>query len=208
VPIATARLEGTGLYLRPHEPGDAPALLDVVVRNRDFLSGFEPPRPEGHYTLEGQKLLVQVDRERWDAGVRYAFGIFLPSGRVAGRVALDNVVMGAWHNATLGYYVDRELNGRGLCTRAVALVAQFAFEHAGLHRIQAAVMPHNAASVRVLEKVGFRHEGLAKRYLFIDGAWEDHDIYALTVEDWSYRGSRTGPLRSSRRHIGPMSVRA
>lgn len=102
-----------------------------------------------------------------------------------GRVALDNVVLGAWHNATIGYFIDEQHNGRGLATSAVRLVCKFGFEDAGLHRIQAGVMPRNAASARVLEKVGFRREGLAKRYLFIAGAWEDHDIYALTTEDWA-----------------------
>jgi [ribosomal protein S5]-alanine N-acetyltransferase len=154
------------------------------VRNREFLSAYEPPRPDAYYTLDGQRTIVAVDAERWSAGARFAFGIFLPSGRIAGRVALDNVVMGAWHNATIGYFVDRELNGRGLCTRAVALVAEFAFARAGLHRIQAGVMPRNVAPARVLQKLGFRHEGLAKRYLYIKGTWEDHDIYALTTEDW------------------------
>jgi ribosomal-protein-alanine N-acetyltransferase len=155
------------------------------VRNRDYLSEFEPPRPESHYTLEGQARLVEIDRERWDAAARYAFGIFLSSGEVIGRVALDNVVMGAWHNATIGYFVDGAATGRGFATQAVALACRFAFEDAGLHRVQGAVMPNNKASARVLEKVGFRHEGLAQRYLFIDGAWRDHDIYALTAEDWA-----------------------
>ena len=173
------------MYLRPYAASDAEALVELLARNRDFLSEYEPPRPESHYTLEGQRRLVQIDVERWEAGARYAFGIFLPSGRIAGRVALDNVVMGAWHNATLGYYVDRGLNGRGLATEAVRLICGFAFDTAGLHRIQAGVMPRNAASARVLAKVGFRHEGLAKHYLFINRRWEDHDIYALTVEDRS-----------------------
>jgi ribosomal-protein-alanine N-acetyltransferase len=125
-----------------------------------------------------------MDGERWAAGERYAFGVFLPDGSVVGRVALDNVVRGAWRNATIGYYVDRAHNGRGVATGAVTLACRFGFDNAGLHRIQAGVMPRNAASARVLEKVGFRREGLARRYLFIAGAWEDHDIYALTVEDW------------------------
>ena len=94
--------------------------------------------------------------------------------------------MGAWHNATLGYYVDEELNGRGIATKAVVLACEFAFSKLGLHRIQAGIMPRNVASARVVQKAGFRHEGLAERYLYIAGSWEDHDIYALTVEDWPH----------------------
>ena len=156
----------------------------MALRNRDFLSAYEPPRPDAYYTIEGQRAVIEVDGERWSDGSRFAFGAFLSSGRLAGRVALDNIVMGAWRNATLGYYVDRELNGRGVATRAVALAVDFAFERLGLHRVQAGIMPRNAASARVVGKLGFRHEGLAERYLYIGGSWEDHDIYALTVEDW------------------------
>ncbi len=93
------------------------------------------------------------------------------------------VVRGPWQNANIGYYVDRTWNGRGVCTEAVGLVVGFAFDRAGLHRVQAAVMPRNTPSIRVLEKNGFRREGLAPRYLQIDGVWENHVIFARTTED-------------------------
>jgi [ribosomal protein S5]-alanine N-acetyltransferase len=182
------RLEGPDLYLRPYQPGDAEAQLDLVLRNRDFLHAFEPPRPDAHYTLAGQRELITIDRDRWASGVRFAFGVFTTSGEIIGRVALDNVVLGAWHNATVGYWIDRAHNGRGIGTRAVLLAVRFGFEEAALHRIQAGVMPRNVASARLLRKLGFRIEGRALHYLYIDGVWEDHDIYALTVEDWP-----TGP---------------
>jgi ribosomal-protein-alanine N-acetyltransferase len=104
---------------------------------------------------------------------------------LVGRVSLDNVVRGAWQNATLGYFVDQEHNGKGIATEAVRLSAAYAFKEASLHRIQAGVMPRNARSIRVLEKVGFRFEGVSLRYLQINGVWEDHNMYALTLEDWS-----------------------
>lgn len=170
--------------MRPYEPADAEAQLALVLRNKDFLAAYEPPRPEEHYTLEGQRKLVAIDRGSWDAGTRLAFAVFLPTGELVGRVALNNIVLGAWHNATIGYYLDRELNGRGLMTEAVLLVVRFGFERAGLHRVQAGVMPRNVASARVLAKLGFRHEGRALHYLYINGVWEDHDMYALTIEDW------------------------
>lgn len=91
---------------------------------------------------------------------------------------------GAWDNATLGYFVDGERNGRGYATQAVRQVVGFAFSNAGLHRVQAAVMPTNVASARVLQKNGFRCEGRSPRYLRIAGAWEDHDVYAVTAEEW------------------------
>ena len=76
----------------------------------------------------------------------------------------------------------------GHATRAVRLALRFAFEHAGLHRVQPAIIPRNLRSVRVAEKAGFRLEGRALRYLKINGTWEDHDVYALTVEDWDAMG--------------------
>lgn len=103
---------------------------------------------------------------------------------------LSNVVRGAWGNCTIGYFVDHGRNGLGYATEAVGLAVRFAFDHAGLHRVQAAVMPRNVRSIRVVEKNGFRYEGLARRYLQIDGRWEDHNIYAITVED---RTSPPGP---------------
>ena len=179
------RLEDGDVSIRPYETGDAEAQLELILRNRNFLAAYEPPRPDSHYTLAGQRELVSLDRLRWDEGTRFAFGVFGPSGDVCGRVALDNVVMGAWHNATIGYYVDEASNGRGIATRAVLLAVRFGFESAGLHRVQAGVMPRNRASARVLSKLGFRREGRAKHYLYINGVWEDHDIYAVTVEDWT-----------------------
>ena len=108
-----------------------------------------------------------------------------------GRVALANVVRGPWQNATLGYWISADAGGRGHATRAVRLILRFAFEHAGLHRVQPAVIPRNERSIRVVERVGFRREGRAARYLKINGVWEDHDIFALTREDWERHGGRS-----------------
>jgi [ribosomal protein S5]-alanine N-acetyltransferase len=99
-------------------------------------------------------------------------------------VALSNVSRGGWQNATLGYYVDERHNGCGYATQAVRLILDFAFGRARLHRVQAAVLPRNVASQRVLQKSGFSREGRSTKYLQINGVWEDHDVYAITAEDW------------------------
>lgn len=101
-----------------------------------------------------------------------------------GRVALSNVSRGAWQNATLGYYIDKASTRKGYATDAVRLALQFAFGSAGLHRVQAAVLPRNVASRRVLEKAGFVREGRSTKYLQINGVWEDHEMFAVTAEDW------------------------
>jgi ribosomal-protein-alanine N-acetyltransferase len=179
------RASVSGLYIRPLEMEDAPALLDLRVRNRASFRPFEPVQGERHFTLEGQwdEIATCAQDARLDR--RYAFGIFLsPDDEIVGRIALSNVARGAWQNATVGYYVAVEHQGRGYATEALRLVLRFAFEEAGLHRVQAGVVPENRASARVLEKAGFRREGMAERYINIDGRWRDHLIFAITKEDW------------------------
>ena len=179
------------MYVRPLGLGDARALLDLRVRNRANFQPFEPTHSERHFTLEGQRREIAACADDALADRRYAFGIFRAADdALVGRITLSNVARGAWQNATVGYYVDRRWQGRGYATQAVRLVLAFAFREAGLHRVQAGVVPHNPASARVLEKAGFRREGHAPRYLEIDGAWRDHDLFAITVEEWDARAAR------------------
>jgi ribosomal-protein-alanine N-acetyltransferase len=187
------RLEDGATAIRPTEPADARAQLQLRIANRDHTGPWDPVRDESFYTEAGQRLELDLDQRSWSAGTAYAFGVLdLDAGdRLIGRVALSNVVRGPWQNATLGYWIDKDALGRGHATRAVRLALRFAFEHAGLHRVQPAIIPRNARSVRVAEKVGFRLEGRALRYLKINGVWEDHDVYALTLEDWRAMSSRT-----------------
>jgi ribosomal-protein-alanine N-acetyltransferase len=175
----------TDVYIRPLERDDAPALLDLRVRNRAAFQPFEPIQGERHYTLAGQRDEIAQCANDARLDRRYAFGIFLsPGGDIVGRIALSNVARGAWQNATIGYYVDGRHQGRGYATEAIRLVLRFAFKEADLHRVQAGVVPENRASARVLEKAGFRPEGLAARYININGRWRDHLIFAITREDW------------------------
>lgn len=172
-------------YIRRLMMGDAAPMLALRNRNRDFLQPWEPLRQEEYFTLGVQQLEIERSVREWSADRNFAFGIFdARSDELVGRLALSNVVRGAWQNTTLGYFVGHEHNGRGHCTAAVALGLEFAYETARLHRVQAATMPRNAASARVLAKNGFTFEGVARRYLRINGRWEDHNVYSLTVEDW------------------------
>ncbi len=136
--------------------------------------------------------------QQWLDDRAYAFGVFeLGSGALVGRVSLSNVVRGAWQNATIGYWIGEKQGGRGYATESVELAVRFAFGRARLHRIQAAVMPRNVRSIRVIEKVGFRYEGHSPRYLRINDVWEDHNMYALTAEDPRPRFPPAGPPRGS-----------
>ena len=169
--------------IRPLDLVDAEAMLGLRIKNRNFLAPFEPYRSEIAYTLTGQRQQIAADQDAFAADKRFAFGIFLGDDLV-GRVSLDNVVRGAWQNATIGYFVDQERNGLGIGTDAVREAVAYGFDEGELHRIQAGVMPRNLRSIRVLEKVGFRHEGVSLRYLQINRVWEDHNMYALTIEEW------------------------
>jgi [ribosomal protein S5]-alanine N-acetyltransferase len=178
------RLAGERIALRAFAPGDVSELTALRVRNREFLGPWEPRRSEGFFTEAGQRAEIERDRHEWAADRTYAFAIVeRDGGAMRGRIALANVVRGAWENATLGYFVDQAVGSRGYATEAVSLALDFAFGPCRLHRVQAAVMPKNARSRRVLEKNGFRHEGFSPRYLRLDGDWRDHDLFAITVEE-------------------------
>ncbi|MFN2490480.1 MAG: GNAT family N-acetyltransferase [Actinomycetota bacterium] len=176
----------TSVYLRSLRLSDASSVLDLRLRNRDFFRPFEPLQSERHFTLPGQREEIERCIEDADRDRRYAFGVFArDDNEIVGRIALSNVSRGAWQNATIGYYVDRWRSGRGYATDAVRLALRFAFEVARLHRVQGAALPDNIASIRVLEKAGFRREGVAKSYIEINGRWRDHEIFAITQEDWN-----------------------
>jgi ribosomal-protein-alanine N-acetyltransferase len=157
----------------------------VRIANRTFLEPFEPLRTDEFFSLKTQSDQIRAGEVQWRSDQAYAFGVFeTDTDELVGRVALSNIVRGAWHNATLGYFITKDRGGRGYASAAVEQAVAFAFNEARLHRVQAGVMPRNNASVRVLEKNGFRHEGFSPRYLNINGVWEDHDLYAITVEEW------------------------
>jgi ribosomal-protein-alanine N-acetyltransferase len=189
--VPRVRLEQRVTAVRPFVRSDLEELLALRVSNREFLAPFEATREDAFFTRAAQSREITLDGDAWTAGLGFAFAVIHlgedGSERLIGRVALSNIVRGAWQNATVGYWISEDACGLGHATVALGLVVEFAFEHAGLHRVQPAIMPRNVRSRRVVEKNGFRHEGCAVRYLQIDGVWEDHDIFALTAEEWRAR---------------------
>ncbi|NIK71592.1 MULTISPECIES: GNAT family protein [unclassified Paenibacillus] len=173
-----------GIYLRLLELGDAKPMLELKLRNRAFSQPFEPIRGEGHYTLEEQVKEISNGISAAQREQAYFYGVFLREGdELIGRIALTSVSRGVFQNAYMGYFIDQAHNGRGYATSAVSEAVSKAFAELQLHRIQAGVMPKNERSIRVLQKAGFRQEGLAQRYLKINGQWEDHLLFAITKED-------------------------
>lgn len=178
------RIDGESIVLRPLTPDDTDEFLSLRVRNRTFFEPYEPQTTDVDFTRASIRRQLETAMEEDRAGASYSFGIFdRTDGAMAGRIRLSNVFRGVWRNANVGYYVDQERGGRGIATEALRLVCRFAITDAELHRVQAGVMPDNERSIRVLEKAGLRREGLALRYLLINGAWRDHYLYAITAEE-------------------------
>ena len=185
VPLAT-RVVGPRVVLRAQRASDAPALLDFHRRNADHLRPWRPAPAPGTNPLTRAAIEsgIHTARAQWRRDAKYDLVVVsrAPGEPIVGSAALS-IQRGAFQNAYLGYHIDGELQGQGLMTEAVGLALDFAFGVLGLHRIQAAILPRNDASRRVLAKCGFRREGLALRYLQIAGRWEDHELHAITREE-------------------------
>jgi ribosomal-protein-alanine N-acetyltransferase len=171
----------SNIFLRLVHPSDAAELADFHTRNREPAAEFEAVRPAEFFTFAGQQNQIQsaLDLHSQDRAFPCLI-CFNETGKIVGRANLSNIVRGVFQNANLGYIIDHAHNGRGIATKAVGLLVNYAFTGLNLHRLEAATLLHNYGSQRVLEKNGFRREGLAKDYLFINGKWQDHFIFART----------------------------
>ena len=170
------RYETARLLLRLASPDLAPAVADYYCRNRSFLAPFDPVREERFFTEERQRALLEeeANSSREDRSYRFYLSLKGEPARVVGLAGLNQLVRGAFQSCFLGYKLDAALCGQGYMTEAVQKLSEIAFKELGLHRIEANIMPRNAASLRVAEKAGFYREGLALKYLNINGVWEDH----------------------------------
>lgn len=175
---------GDKVFVRTLEKKDADAILQVELRNRGFFQKYTSLRESGFYTLEGQVDRIQKNNELQKLDQCYFFGIFrIDSAELIGSIALSEVLRGPLQSCFVGYTLDQEHNGKGYMTEAVRLVVDYAFHDLKLHRIEAGVMPHNAGSIKVLEKAGFHKEGIAKKNVKINGKWEDHQVLAIISSD-------------------------
>ncbi len=197
VPLSVV-IETERLVLRPYRPSDVRPLRAFAIENEEHLRPWSPrPRvPSAARSIVEIAKRVAAQRKLWREDRGYAFAVTLRvpdvrpgAGPIVGRVALNEVVRGAFQNAYLGYLIGRAWEGRGLAREAVAAAVDFGLGRAGLHRLQAAIMPHNGRSLALIRALGLREEGLARGYLRIDGAWRDHVIFAVTREDWRARAA-------------------
>ena len=187
---AGLRLYGRRVLLRPLVPPDFESWKEVRQRNHDWLTVWEPQRsphaPDPTVDRDAfSSRCGQRDRDR-QAGVGYAFGLFVDQ-TLAGEVNLNNVVRGALQTGTVGYWIDQAKAGQAYVAEGVVVALRYAFEELGLHRVEVCIVPRNHNSRRVMEKLAIRDEGTAQRFLEINGVWEDHVRYGITVEEWQAR---------------------
>jgi ribosomal-protein-alanine N-acetyltransferase len=186
-------LFGRRLLLRPLVASDFAAWQEVRRRNADWLLKWEAQRLPGQPDVVEDRDAFAVrcsarQRER-QLGTAYGFGLFV-DGEFAGEINLTAIQRGPFQSAYVGYWIDEKHAGNGYMPEALVALARFAFDDLQLHRIQIAIIPRNKPSRRVVEKLGIREEGVALRYLEINGVWEDHVRYGLTAEEWEERGAQ------------------
>jgi ribosomal-protein-alanine N-acetyltransferase len=165
-----------GIALRTWSVEDAQVLAELYLRNRVEIGQTEPWREAEFFSVDGQvgRLAVAAAEER--AGRLFGW-VILEAAAIVGTVGLENVRRGDNQDASIGYWVDAGHRGRGIATRAVALVLEAAHDPISLHRIQAHVPVDNRPSIRVLEKNGFELIGLARQLFRHGSTWQDHLIY-------------------------------
>jgi ribosomal-protein-alanine N-acetyltransferase len=159
-------------------------VLDYYLRNKDFLKEWEPLRSEEFYTIGVQEWLLDDSFLGFTCGNLVKFWVFKKNcdDKIIGSVTFSNIVGGNFSNCHIAYNMDKDEINQGYITEAIKKGIDIIFNDYKLHRIEANIMPKNKASLRVVEKLGFRKEGLAYKYLEINGKWEDH-IYMALLND-------------------------
>ncbi|WP_102510213.1 GNAT family N-acetyltransferase [Sanguibacter massiliensis] len=181
-PATLRALSAAGtVTVRPLRRRDARAWCAVRARNGAWLEPWEATSPTGA-PAASFGAYVAAARAHARAGTHLPFVIEL-DGRLVGQVTVASIVRGSACTASIGYWVDSAVAGRGIVPTAVALVIDHCFAEVGLHRIEIAIRPENAPSLRVVAKLGLREEGMRERFLHIDGRWRDHRVFAVTSEE-------------------------
>lgn len=183
-------LVGRRLVMRPLVSDDFAQWREVRTINEEWLTKWEPARVPGQPDVVTSRQAFASrcaarQRER-QLGTGFGFGIFV-NQMLAGEMNISAIQRGPFQNAYVGYWIDQRHAGQEYTPEALVVAMKFSFESLHLHRLQIAIIPRNRPSRRVVEKLGLRLEGMAERYLEINGIWEDHLRYAITVEEWRDR---------------------
>ena len=183
-PLESPIIAGEGVYMRPPNLADYSAWAELRAESRAFLTPWEPTWPADDLTRSAFRRRIRRYQDEIRDDHAYPFFIFRQADQLLlGGITLSNVTRGMTQTATLGYWMGESYANRGYMTRAVKALAPFAFGALRLHRLEAACLPHNLGSMRLLEKLGFQREGLARGLVCIAGRWQDHIVYALLADD-------------------------
>jgi [ribosomal protein S5]-alanine N-acetyltransferase len=182
IPPATL-IRGEGIYMRPPEMRDHEAWAELRAQSRAFLTPWEPTWPSDDLTQASFRRRVRRNHQEITNDEAYAFLIFRDDDVLAGGLSLGQIKRGVVQAATLGYWIGAPHARLGLMSAAVRAVTGYAFATLRLHRIEASCLPHNEASIRLLERTGFTREGYARAYLRINGVWQDHLLFGLLETD-------------------------
>ena len=178
--IRGLNLEGDRVYLQLPVQRNWDAWAALRAESRDFLAPWEPPWAYDSLTRGAYRRRLKTYKSELRQGLTYSFLIFRRiDDALLGGITLSNLRRGVAQSATLGYWIGAAHSRQGYMTEALAAVLQFAFSRLELHRVEAACLPANEASRRLLLKSGFREEGYAREYLRINGRWQDHQLYAM-----------------------------
>jgi [ribosomal protein S5]-alanine N-acetyltransferase len=168
------------LLLKVLGPEAASDVMQYLLRNREHFRNAGPKVTDDYFTISYQRLRLSKEADLVSQGIFLRFYLFLrdDAGGPIGDISISQIARGIMQSCVLGYKIDRDHTGRGLMTEAVDGTVKLAFTQLGLHRVEANIMPSNIASQRVVEKLGFEREGYSRRFLKIDGDWQDHVRYA------------------------------
>jgi len=180
-------LQGPRLLLRAPALSMQAQVLDYHQRNLAFFAPWDPTYPPGFFEPEAVAQRLAQGLEAFVEGTAYRFWLSLANApeRLIGSIHFSQVARGPFQNALLGYSLDEQAQGQGLMNEGLSLaIAEVFGPRVRLHRIQASVQPANRPSLAVLRRLGFASQGLSPRYLFINGAWRDHEVFALLNPHW------------------------
>jgi ribosomal-protein-alanine N-acetyltransferase len=192
-PESGLRVEGQGVVLRPPRAADYVEWRELRARSRDFLQPWEPTWPEDDLSRAAfRRRLSAYGRDR-EAGVAYPFFVYRAAdGVLTGGITLSNIRRGVAQMGSVGYWCGLPYTRQGQTLAAVRALTLFSFRTLALHRLEAACLPHNDASRRLLNQAGFSEEGQAKAYLKINGVWRDHVLFGLVSPLRAHEGRDEG----------------
>lgn len=177
-------LRGKRFYLRPPLAADWRMWAEVRAESREFLEMWEPTWPADALSRLGFRRRIRLYQRDARADQAYAFFIFSEAdNQLVGGITYSNIRRGVTQSASAGYWVGRRFARQGVMSAAICLTLDWAFGEMGLHRVEAACLPENIPSADLLLKCGFTEEGYARRYLRINGRWQDHRLFAILESD-------------------------